>query len=74
IMKRNKLDSLVRNTQKAMSEFGKGLDLEQQKSINGLLGEAEEFVTSDDPMLLDEAAKKAEEAANQLTSALMVMA
>ncbi len=74
IMKRNKLDSLVRNTQKAMSEFGKGLDLEQQKAINGLLGEAEEFVTSDDPMLLDEAAKKAEEAANQLTSALMVMA
>ncbi len=74
IMLRNKLDSLVRNTRKAMSEFGKGLELEQQKAINGLLGEAEEFVTSDDPLQLKEATDKAEEAANQLTAALMVMA
>ncbi len=74
IMHRNKLDSIVKNTRKAMGEFGKGLDLEQQKVINGLLNEAEEFVTSDDQMQIEAATKKAEEAANQLTAALMVMA
>ncbi len=74
IMQRNRLDSLVRNTRKAMTEFGKGLDLDQQKSINGMLNEAEEFVTSDDLVQLDAATKKAEEAANALTEALMVMA
>ncbi|MBK7706424.1 MAG: molecular chaperone DnaK [Acidobacteria bacterium] len=74
IMQRNKLDSLVKNTRKAMTEFGKGLELEQQKSINAMLNEAEEFVSSDDRVQLEAATKKAEEAANELTTALMVMA
>ena len=74
IMARNKLDSLIKNTRKAMSEFGKGLELAQQKSINGQLNEAEEFVGSDDVVQIEAATKKAEEAANELTAALMVMA
>lgn len=74
IMSRNRLDSLVKNTRRTLTEFGKTLELEQQKSINALLNEAEEFVTSDDSGAIEDAMKKAEEAANQLTTALMVMA
>jgi molecular chaperone DnaK len=74
IMARNRLDSLVKNTRKTLTEFGKVLELDQQKSINALLNEAEEFVISDDSETIEDAMKKAEEAANQLTTALMVMA
>ena len=74
IVKRNQLDSLIKNTRKTLTEFGKSLELDQQKSINVLLSEAEEFVISDDTGAIDSAIKKAEEAANQLTTALMVMA
>ncbi|HEY8563662.1 MAG TPA: molecular chaperone DnaK [Pyrinomonadaceae bacterium] len=74
IMSRNRLDSLIKNTRRAMAEFGKSLEVRQQQEINGALGEAEEALSSDDPAVIDEAYKKAEEAANQLTEALLVMA
>jgi molecular chaperone DnaK len=74
IVSRNRLDSLLKNTRRAMAEFGKSLEVKQQIEINGILGEADEALTSDDPKEIEEAFKKAEEAANQLTSALMVMA
>jgi molecular chaperone DnaK len=74
IMTRNRLDSLLKNTRRAMVEYGKSLEVKQQQEINGILGEAEEVLSSDDPQLLEDALKKAEDAANQLTEALMVMA
>ena len=74
ILSRNRLDSLIKNTRRAMTEFGKSLEVKQQQEINGILGEAEEALTSDDPAVIDEAFKNAEEAANQLTTLLMVMA
>jgi len=74
IVSRNRLDSLLKNTRRAMTEFGKSLEVAQQQEINGALGEAEEALSSDDSKVIEEAFKKAEEAANQLTSALMVMA
>jgi molecular chaperone DnaK len=74
IVSRNRLDSLLKNTRRAMAEFGKSLEVKQQIEINGILGEADEALTSDDPKEIEEAFKKAEEAANQLTSALMVTA
>jgi molecular chaperone DnaK len=74
IMMRNRLDSLLKNTRRAMVEYGKSLEVKQQQDINGVLGEAEEALTADDPQVIEEAFKKAEEAANQLTEALMVMA
>jgi molecular chaperone DnaK len=74
IMQRDKLDSLIKNTRRALAEFGKGLELDQQKSINAVLNEAEEFLSSEDLAELEAATRKAEEAANQLTTALMVMA
>jgi molecular chaperone DnaK len=74
IMSRNRLDSLIKNTRRAMVEYGKSLEVKQQQDINGLLGEAEEALTADEPAVIEEAFKKAEEAANQLTALLMVMA
>jgi molecular chaperone DnaK len=74
IMKRNQLDSLTKNTRKAMSEFGKTLEVSQQQAIITLLREAEEFLASEDLTEIEEAIKKSEEAAAKLTEALMVMA
>jgi len=74
IMLRNRLDSLLKNTRRAMTEYGKSLEVKQQQEINGVLGEAEDVLSADDPKLLEEALKKAEDAANKLTEALMVMA
>ncbi len=71
IMHRNKLDSLVKNTRKAMLEFGKSLDLEQQQKINGVLNEAEEAVDSENLDLIMGNLNKVEEAANELTTALL---
>ncbi|HVE59085.1 MAG TPA: molecular chaperone DnaK [Pyrinomonadaceae bacterium] len=74
IMTRNRLDSLLKNTRRAMAEYGKSLEVKQQQEINGILGEAEEALSADDTQVIEEALKKAEDAANQLTEALMVMA
>lgn len=74
IMHRNRLDSLVKNTRKAMHEFGKALPLEQQQEINGILGETELALQSEDEKVIQDALAKIEEAANKLTEALMVAA
>ena len=71
IMSRNRLESLIKNTRKAMVEFGKTLPLEQQQEINGILGEAEENLGSEEDAVLQNWLAKVEDAANQLTEALM---
>jgi molecular chaperone DnaK len=71
IMQRNKLDSLVKNTRKAMLEFGKSLELEQQQKINGVLNEAEEVVDSESLDSIMDSLARVESAANELTTALM---
>ena len=71
IMHRNRLDSLVKNTQKAMAEFGKSLPLEEQQKINGVLSEAEDFFKEGNNEEIQNMLTKMEEAANQLTNALM---
>ncbi len=71
IMHRNRLDSLVKNTQKAMAEFRKSLPLEEQQKINGVLNEAEDFFKEGNNEEIQNMLTKMEEAANQLTNALM---
>jgi len=71
IMQRNRLDSLVKNTQKAMAEFGKSLPLEEQQEINGVLSEAEEFLSAGNNDEIQVMLAKMEQSANQLTDALM---
>ena len=71
IIQRNRLDSLIKNTQKAMAEFGRGLEQQKQKEINEILKQAEESVESDDKEEIQNILKQVEEAANHLTESLM---
>jgi len=71
ILQRNRLDTLIKNTQKAMSEFSRSLSVEQQQEINAVLDEAETVVESDDLNALEQALSKVEDSANQLTTLLM---
>jgi molecular chaperone DnaK len=73
IMQRNKLESLIKNTRRAMHELGKTLPLEQQQEINGVLNKAEEAVDADSMEFIQPALEQAEEAANMLTASLMTV-
>ncbi|HEX8368948.1 MAG TPA: molecular chaperone DnaK [Pyrinomonadaceae bacterium] len=71
ILQRNRLDTLIKNTQKSMSEFSRSLSAEQQQEINGVLNEAEAVLETEDLGALEQALLKVEESANQLTMLLM---
>jgi molecular chaperone DnaK len=71
IMNKNKLDSLIKNTKRAMVEFGNSLDESQQHKVNGLLIEAEEALTSEEMKLVLDTLARVEDAANGLTNALL---
>ncbi|HLM00260.1 MAG TPA: molecular chaperone DnaK [Pyrinomonadaceae bacterium] len=71
IMQRNRLDTLIKNTQKALSEFARSLSPEQQQEINAVLTEAEAALATDDLGEIERALLKVEESANQLTMMLM---
>jgi molecular chaperone DnaK len=73
ILMRNKLETLVKNTRRAMQEFGKSLPLEQQQEINGILNKAEEAVDADSLEFIQPALAQAEEAANMMTASLMAV-
>ncbi len=70
ILHRNRLESLVKNTRKAMLEFGKSIPLNEQREINEVLNDAEESDWEDKDEIQDQLAK-VETVANQLTEALM---
>jgi molecular chaperone DnaK len=71
ILHRNRLDSLIRNTRKAMAEFGKSIPVAEQHEINVVLNEAEELIDSDDSQEIQECLARVETVANQLTESLM---
>lgn len=73
ILERNKLDSLVKSTRRAMSEFGRQLPHEHQLEINGVLNEAEDSLKKEDFGDLKNSFKKVENAANKLTEAMMTV-
>lgn len=74
IMQRNRLESLIKNTRRALTEFGRSLPLEQQQEINAVLNEAEEKVDADDVILIQETLTAVEDESNKLTEAVMAMA
>src|SRR5580765_4323453 len=41
VTEKNRLDTLIKNARRAMAEIGKSFDLDEQKSINAVLGDAE---------------------------------
>lgn len=73
INERNRLDSLIRNAKKAMSEVGRSFELDEQQEINGILNDAETALESpnlDDVRLHLE---RVETAANRITATMLAM-
>ena len=74
IVHRNRLDSIIRNTRGAMSEFGRSLAEEDRVEINEALTHAEEvLLEADDVSAFEQAAAEVEEKGAKLTEAMMAM-
>lgn len=73
ILQKNRLDSLIVNARRALSEFGKSFPLEEQQEFNAVLNEAEEVLTSEDQDELQSALMKVESAANRITESMLTM-
>ena len=67
----NKLDSLLRNTQKSFTKFGGLLSANDQDIAERVFAEAEEAVKGDDTEEVDKALTGLERLAGQLTDAMM---
>ncbi|MGI8884052.1 MAG: molecular chaperone DnaK [Pyrinomonadaceae bacterium] len=73
IMQKNRLDSLVKTTRRAVSEFGRSLPLEQQQELNGKLQQAEDALASDNLEDIKNALEKVEAVAQKMTESMMAM-
>lgn len=71
IMHRNRLDSLIKNTRKALYEFGSSIAADQKDAIDGILTQAEEGLKSEVTEEVQAVYANVEHAANQLTESLM---
>ncbi len=71
IMLRNRLDSLIRSTRRALHEFGSSVAPEQKEAIEGILVQAEEGLGSENAGEIAAIYSNVEFAANQLTESLM---
>lgn len=71
INQRNRLENLVRNARKAMTEVGKGFTLEFQQDVNGILGKAEESSKSKDINEIAKALVTVEAASSKITEAML---
>ena len=74
IHERNRLDSLIRNARRAMTEIGKSFELSEQQAINGILNDADDALTSEIIEDIQEQLLKVEGAANRITAAMLNMA
>ncbi len=71
IVQRNRLDSLIKNTQRALHEFGNALPADQREAISGILLQGEEGLKSENVNEVKAVYTNVEFAANQLTESLM---
>ncbi len=71
IVQRNKLESLLRNTRRAMAEVGKSFTPEEQQELTSMLATADESVASEDLSQMQAAMMKVEEAAGKITAAML---
>lgn len=71
IVQRNKLDSLLRNTQKSFTKFGGLLTEEEQEAAERCFLDAEAAARSESLEQIDKALNNLERTATQLTSAMM---
>jgi molecular chaperone DnaK len=70
IAMRNKLDSLMRNTQRAYIEFSPSLSETDRRNGRRVLSDAEAVLKSDDTEKLSQALEQVEQVAAQLTNAM----
>ena len=68
---RNKLDSLVRNTQRALAEFGGNLTADERRAGQRTLSEGESATKSDDPEEVRIALETVEMLGAQITTAML---
>src|SRR5882762_4866600 len=71
VVLRNKLESLLRNTQKSFTKFGGALSANDQDIANRVFGEAEAATKAENREAVDKALTALERVAGQLTSAMM---
>jgi molecular chaperone DnaK len=71
VVLRNKLESLLRNTQKSFTKFGGMLSANDQEIADRVFGEAESATKADRREDIDQALNALERIAAQLTSAMM---
>jgi molecular chaperone DnaK len=71
VVLRNKLESLLRNTQKSFTKFGGMLSANDQEIADRVFGEAEAATKADQREDIDQALNALERIAAQLTSAMM---
>ena len=71
VVLRNKLESLLRNTQKSFTKFGGTLSANDQDIANRVFGEAEAATKAENREAVDKALTALERVAGQLTSAMM---
>lgn len=71
---RNKLDSLVRNTQRALAEFGSKLTADERRAGQRTLSEGESATRSDDPEEVRSALDAVELLGEQITTAMITSA
>jgi molecular chaperone DnaK len=71
IMTRNRLESLVRNTQRTLAEFGGTLPISNREAGVQTLQKAETALKSENPAEIAQAMRDVELLANQLTHAML---
>ena len=71
IMQKNRLDSLIKNTRRALEEFGSAVAHDQKVAVAGILLQAEETMKTDSSEEVQAIYANVEVAANQLTESLM---
>lgn len=74
IMHRNRLDNMIKNTRRAMAEFGRSFPTEEQIEINSVLNNAEESLFMADRAEIEQLLRRVEEMASRVTAAMMTPA
>ena len=71
VVLRNKLESLLRNTQKSFAKFGGMLSANDQEISERIFGEAEQASKAEEKEVINKALTALERVAAQLTAAMM---
>jgi molecular chaperone DnaK len=74
ILQRNRLENMIKNARRAMSEYGRGFSTEEQQEINGGLNMVEEAMYTDDMAELKQLMTTVEGFATRITASMLAPA